>query len=235
MTMRFRARDLDWHSHSRRSVADSTRGLMILAVDKWRWIAAMGAGLLLLVVVFALYSAWSGRRETDAAALLRKAVNQLETSMPGPDDAKHDEGMRLLHEVMTRYATSSAVMEATLRLGTLYYTTGKFEEARSVYITYLDKNPKGRIAFWASIGVGDTFLAQRHYDKAAETYSRLIEEFAGDPLLPVAQLHLARAFRGMKRLKDAHVLYEKIIATYPNTGWAQNAQAELIRRAIGSE
>jgi TolA-binding protein len=188
---------------------------------------------LVLAAVIAVYFAWSGRRETESATLLRKAVSQLEGNpRNGSDATQPDEGIRLLHDVIIRYPRSAAAAEAALRLGTHYYTLGRYNEARTVYTTYLDKNPRGQLAFSAGLGLGDTYLAERNYEKAVETYSRLIEQFGQDPLLPEAQLHLAKAYLGLNRLKDAGALYEKLVATYPNTGWAQSAQAELYKLTL---
>jgi len=83
------------------------------------------------------------------------------------------------------------------------------------------------------MGVADTYLAQRKYDKAVETYSRLIDQFPQEPLLPQAYLNLARAYLDMKKESDATRLYGKVAETYPNTGWARYAQSQvrkLIRR-----
>ena len=231
--MRLRTKNLDWHNSPWRSITEIAKGLAILATEKWKAAVAAAIGLLALGAVIAGYFAWSGRQETDSATLLRKAVSQLEASTRADqDDTKQEVGVRLLREVMSRYARSAAAGEAALRLGTLYYTAGKYDEARTVYTSYLDKNPRGQIAFSAGIGVGDTYLAQRNYEKAVETYSRLIEQFPQEPLLPEAQLHLAKAYLGTNRLKDAGALYEKVVAIYPNTGWAQNAQAELYKLTL---
>lgn len=220
----------DWRADPRHVVTDSTTRVLALVTDRWRWAVGAAIGLLALSIVSAGYFFWSGRKETESAALLRKAVSQLDViSHSGADDAKQTEGLRLLRDVVHRYPRTAAAAEATLRLGAHYYTVGKYNEARTAYTTYLEKNPRGLIAFSAGLGVGDTYLAERNNDKAAETYSRLIEQFAQEPLLPEAQLHLARAYLGMGRLKDAGALYEQIVATYPNTGWAQRAQAELYR------
>lgn len=230
-----RTNNPDWRADPRHVVMDSTTRVLALVTDRWRWAVGAAVGLLVLSIVIAGYFFWSGRKETESAALLRKAVSQLEViSRSGADDAKQTEGLRLLHDVIHRYPRTAAAAEATLRLGTHYYTVGKYNEARTVYTTYLEKNPRGLIAFSAGLGVGDTYLAERNYDKAAETYSRLIEQFAQEPLLPEAQLHLARAYLGMGRLKDAGALYEQIVATHPNTGWAQRAQAESYRSAQSS-
>ena len=214
---------------------ESVRELTTLVVDKWKWAVAAVIGLLALSAVIAGYSAWNSSQEANAGVLLRKAVSRLEAnSQAGQDATKQEEGVRLLQEVMTRYAQSAAAVEATLRLGTLYYTGGKYDEARSVYTAYLGKNPRGRIAFSAGIGVGDTYLAQRNYAKAVDTYSRLIEQFSQEPLLPEAHLHLAIAYLGMNRQKDAGAVYEKLVAAHPNTGWARSAQAELYRLTLTS-
>lgn len=225
----------DWRADPRHVATDSAARVLAVVTDRWRWAVGAAVGLLALSIVIAGYFFWSGRKETESAALLRKAVSQFDViSRSGSDDAKQTEGLQLLHDVVHRYPGTAAAAEATLRLGTYYYTVGKYNEARTAYTTYLEKNPRGLIAFSAGLGVGDTYLAERNHDKAAETYSRLIEQFAQEPLLPEAQLHLAKAYRDMGRLKDAGVLYEQIVATHPNTGWAQRAQAESYKAGRSS-
>ncbi|MBZ0168626.1 Tetratricopeptide TPR_2 [Candidatus Methylomirabilis lanthanidiphila] len=201
-------------------------GFVTFVTDRWKWAVAAAIGLLAVSVLIAGYLAWSGGKETDSATLLRKAVSQLEG---GLEAAKQEEGIRLLQEVTHRYAKSAAAAEATLRLGMHYYTLGSYDEARKAYTAYLEKNPKGQIAFSAGLGLGDTYLAERNYEKAVEIYTRLVEQFHQEPLLPEAQLHLAAAYHGMNRVTEARALHEKIVATYPNTGWAQRSQAELYK------
>jgi outer membrane protein assembly factor BamD (BamD/ComL family) len=228
-----RTKNPDWHVDPQRSATDSATRFATFITGRWKWAVAAVVGLLVLSAAIAGYVAWSGKTETESATLLRKAVSQFEAgSRSGSDAAKQEEGIRLLHEVMNRYPRNAAAAEATLRLGTHYYTVGKYNEARTVYTTYLDKNPRGQIAFSAGLGLGDTYLAERNYEKAVETYSRLIEQFAQEPLLPEAQLHLAKAYLGLNRSKEAGALYEKLVATYPNTGWAQRAQAELYKLGL---
>ncbi len=215
---------------------ESGSGLITFITDRWKGVVVAAVGLLALSAVIAGYLAWDRSKEANAWILLRRAVSRPEAnSQVGQDTTKQAEDVRLLQEVVARYAQSAAAVEATLRLGTFYYTGGKYDEARSVYTTYLSKNPRGRFAFSAGIGVGDAYLAQRNYAKAAETYSRLVEQFSQEPLLPEAQLHLAKAYLGMNRLKDAGTVYEKLVAAYPNTGWARSAQTELYKLSFTSQ
>jgi len=230
---RLRTNNPDWRADPRQIVAGGATRLTAFLTNRWKWAVTAALGLLALFAVIAGYFLWSGRKDTDAATLLQKAATQLEAmTQNGSDEAKQGEGIRLLRAVIERYSTTAAAAEATLRLGTHYYAAGKYGEARSVYTTYLQKNPRGQIAFSAALGVGDTYLAERNYEKAVETYSRLTEQFSQEPLLPEAQLHLAAALLGLNRGKEANELLEKVVATYPNTGWAQRAQSELYRSGL---
>lgn len=227
---RLRTNNPDWRADPRHVVTESATRLIALVTNRWRWVVAAVLGLLALSAVFVGYFAWGSRKETDSATLLRKAVSQLEAiTRSGHDEGKQEEGVRLLHDVVNRYPRTVAAAEATLRLGTHYYTMGKYSEARTAYTNYLEKNPRGLIAFSVGLGVGDTYLAERNYEKATETYSRLIEQFAQESLLPEAELHLATALLGLNREKEAGALLEKVVATHPNTGWAQRAQSELYK------
>ncbi len=220
----------DWYAEQRRSLAAGVRRLATLIAANRKLAAGVAIGVLTIITLIPGYFAWRSKQEGDAAALLFKAVGQLASDTGTAEDVKNQEdGVRLLREVTTRYPRTAAGTEATLRLGTLFYTIGNYDEARTVYQGYLAKNPRGWIAFSVGIGVGDTYLAQGKYDKAVETYSKFIDQFPQEALLPQAYLHLARTYADMKREQDAARLYEKVAEAYPNTGWAQNAQAQLRR------
>lgn len=219
----------------RRSVPSGAIPFPDFIADNWKWAVGAIIGVVVLAVVIGVYMTVSGRTETSSAALLQKAVSQIEVGYRnGSDPTKLEEGIRLLQDVIKRYPKSAAAAEATLRLGTHYYTLGKYADARNTYTAYLEKNPKGQVAFSAGLGLGDAYLAERNYEKAVETYTRLVEQFAQEPLAPEAQLHLAAALRGANRATEGYAIYEKIVATYPNTGWAQRAQSELYRSGLSA-
>lgn len=235
MTMQLHTKRPGWNVGAHRSGAHGAEGFAAFVADWWKWAAAGGIGLVVLSAAIAGYFMWNGRKESDSTALLRKAISRLEAGQQtGQNGAAVEEGLRLVQEVLNRFPATTAAGEATLRLGAHYYTAGKYDEARTTYVAYLGRNPRGRIAFSAGMGVGDTFLAQRNFEKAIETYSQLGERFPQEALLPEAQLHLVSALLGANRLKDALAVCEKIIAAYPNTGWAQRAQAELNRHSLSS-
>jgi TolA-binding protein len=189
------------------------------------WLAGVVIAIAALVVG---YLAWRSKQETNAADQLFRAVTQLVSQgRTGEDAARREEAVRLLRELTSRYPRTAAAAEATLRLGTLHYTLGEYDEARKIYEAYLGKNPRGRVAFAAGIGVGDTYASQEKYDQAIEAYSRLINQFPTEPLLPEAYLNLARAYLKTGRQERAVDLYVKVIEGYPGSGWDKTARSQL--------
>lgn len=222
----------EWYTEQRRSLAAVVRRFTTLVVTNWKAGAGVAIGVIAMLALIGGYFIWGARQEAKAAELLFKAVTQLTSNSGSAEDLKtQEEGLRLLREVTSRYPGTVAAAEATLRLGTHFYTLEKYDEAREVYLAYLARNPEGRVAFSAGMGVGDTYQSQGNYEKAVETYSKLISQFPKEPLLPEAYLNLARGYLHIKKEQEAVRLYEKIAQSYPNTGWAQVAQAQ-IRRLI---
>jgi len=222
------SKTFDWYADRRHSFVAGLRRFRALVVGNWKIGAGLAIGVIVIVALVAGYFVWGNRQEADASDLLFRATRELGSSRRTAEDAaRHEEGVRLLREVTTRYPRTAAAAEATLRLGTLYYTVGEYDEARNVYQGYVTRNPRGRVVFAAGMGVGDAYFSQGKYDKAMETYSQLIDRFPQEALLPEAFLNLARTYVKMSKEQEAMRLYQKVAEGYPNSGWDQNARAQL--------
>lgn len=227
------SKSLDWYADRRHSFVTGLRRFTGLVVGNWKIAAGLAIGVIVIVALVAGYFVWGSRQEADASDLLFRATRELGSSTRTAEDApRQEEGVRLLRELATRYSRTAAAAEATLRLGTLYYTVGEYDEARKVYQGYVANNPRGRVAFAAGMGVGDTYFSQGKYDKAMESYSQLIDRFPKEPLLPEAFLNLAATYVKIHREEEAIRLYQKVTEGYPNSGWDQTARARL-RKLVG--
>ena len=222
------SKTFDWYADRRHSFVAGLRRFRALVVGNWKIGAGLAIGVIVIVALVGGYFVWGSRQEADASDLLFRATRELGSSTRTAEDAaRQEEGVRLLRELTTRYPRTAAAAEATLRLGTLYYTVGEYDEARNVYQGYVTRNPRGRVVFAAGMGVGDAYFSQGKYDKAMETYSQLIDRFPQEPLLPEAYLNLARTYLKMSKEQEAMRLYQKVAEGYPNSGWDQNARAQL--------
>ena len=218
----------DWYADQRHAFVAGLRRFRALVLGNWKIAVGLAAGVVVIVALVAGYFLWGSRQEANASDLLFRATRELGSGTRTAEDAaRQEEGVRLLRELTTRYPRTAAAAEATLRLGTLYYTVGKYDEARNVYQGYMTRNPRGRIVFAAGMGVGDAYFSQGKYDKAMESYSQLIDRFPQEALLPEAFLKLARTYVKMSKEQEAVRLYQKVAEGYPNSGWDQNARAQL--------
>lgn len=222
------SKTFDWYADQRHSFVASLRRFRALVIGSWKMAAGLAIGVIVIVALVTGYFAWGSRQEAHTSDLLFRATRELGSSTQTAEDAaRQEEGVRLLRELTTRYPRTAAAAEATLRLGTLYYTVGKYDEARNVYQGYVTRNPRGRVTFAAGMGVGDTYFSQGKYDKAMENYSQLIDRFPQEPLLPEAYLNLARTYLKMSKEQEAMRIYQKVAEGYPNSGWDQTARAQL--------
>ena len=218
----------EWYADQRHSFVAGLRRSQALVLGNWKIAVGLAFGVIVIVALVAGYFVWGSRQEANASDLLFRATREMGSGTRTPEDAaRQEEGVRLLLELTTRYPRTAAAAEATLRLGTLYYTVGKYDEARNVYQGYMTRNPRGRIVFAAGMGVGDAYFSQGNYDKAMESYSQLIDRFPQEALLPEAFLKLARTYVKMSKEQEAMRLYQKVAEGYPNSGWEQNARVEL--------
>jgi TolA-binding protein len=222
------SKTFDWYADRRNSFVAGLRRFRTLAVGNWKIAAGLAIGVIIIVALVGGYFVWGSRQEADASDLLFRATKELESiTRTAEDAARHEEGVRLLRELTTRYPRSAAAAEATLRLGTMYYTAGNYDEARNVYQGYVTRNPRGRVAFAAGLGVGDAYFSQGKYEQAMESYSQLIERFPQEALLPEAFLNLARTYVKVSKEQEAVRLYQKVADGYPNSGWDRTARAQL--------
>jgi TolA-binding protein len=222
------SKTFDGYADRRHSFVAGLRRFRALVVGDWKIAAGLAICVIVIVALVAGYFVWGSRQEADASDLLFRATRELGSSTRTAEDAaRQEEGVRLLRELTTRYPRTAAAAEATLRLGTLYYTVGEYDEARNVYQGYVTRNPRGRVVFAAGMGVGDAYFSQGKYDKAMESYSQLIDRFPQEPLLPEAYLNLARTYLKMSKEQEAMRIYQKVTEGYPNSGWDQTARAQL--------
>jgi TolA-binding protein len=223
-------KSLDWYLEQQRAVGASLKRLGALVMENRLLAIGVGLGIVALAAGIVGYRIWGRTQEEKAANLLFNAARQLASRGTTAEDVKQqEEAITLLRDVMSRYPGTAAAAEATLRLGNLYYGQERYDEARTTFEAYLAGNPRGRIAFSAGLGIADAYLAQKKYDMAAAAYLRLIGDFPREPLLPEAYFNLARTYVSVGKLQDALRLYERVAEGYPNTAWAQNAQAQIRR------
>jgi tetratricopeptide (TPR) repeat protein len=125
-----------------------------LSRNKWRLSAAVCLVVAVLIVIGAMQSS---RKKNEARAF----EAHLRADTPKEHRAIHREFPRTFYGCIS-------LIEA----GNLLYKEGKFSEARTAYLQFLDARPKSHLRPWVRNLVGATLEAEGKYDRAIRYYKR---------------------------------------------------------------
>jgi TolA-binding protein len=162
------------------------------------------------------------REEEEASRLLSKAYAALKSDQRG-SPGKPEEAIKGFQGVIEQFPGTRSAEEALIALGNLEYDSGKMREALATFDRYLSAFPRGRFRVMAALGKAYAQETTGDIDGAAKTLSQLLEHDKDDPLTGEAYTSLGRLYEEAKKPDDALRVYEKVIETYPQTRWAQNA------------
>ncbi|MFN7134187.1 MAG: tetratricopeptide repeat protein [Myxococcales bacterium] len=182
------------------------------------------AGLLGLVVLFAIGSQVSAGKKTDAGGALARALETARRPVEGSFDQstdpelpkfkthqeKYEELARQLDEVRQKFGGSEAAKTATLYYGDAQFQLGQFDKAIESYEAFL-KNPTGGNAtkVLALEGLGYAYEAKKDYAKASEAFGRMKSE-AGEGFKDRAAYHQARLLELQGKKEEAAAAYQQI-------------------------
>ena len=135
-----------------------------------------------------------------------------------------------LKEVISKHQDNPAVYPARLRLGTLYFNDGKFQEALGVYSALAVSAPVGEVKNLAALNEAYTLEALKKNIEAADKFAMI----GANPTLPEyirdeANFSAGRIYNAEKKIKKAKNCLKSI--DFKNAGmWA--AQGEKLLQRI---
>lgn len=197
------------------------------------------------VVVLALLiwagTAYSNKKEAQAARLLAQAQSLLQSASPetapgqtGVEDRKDDpeakgRGLELLEDVVQNYKRTKASGVARILLGQGYYEQGEYDAAIAVYDAFLvSKNRTAELTAMAWEGLGYAHEAKQDFAEAVTCYEKLTQ-MALSNVQPWAYLGVARCCERLGEYEKALDAYRALLADQPQHPKAQEAQASIAR------
>ena len=183
-------------------------------------IAGAGVVVVVLIVLFVISSNKS--RNQKAAELLGKARVELESG-------EFQAATMGLQSILRSYAGTRAAQEALYLLGNSHYYSRDYDQALRHFQDYVSKYSKADplLLSGAYSGIGDCYMQQEVYDRAAEFYLKAAEKNLDDFIIPIYLLSAARAYSYANQLDKAKETYERIILKYPNSKYVSPARIEL--------
>jgi TolA-binding protein len=186
--------------------------------------AILAAAVVLAIVVTgaAVYWWYQQRQEEEASRILGNAFAAMRGEQAGAP-GKPEEAAKLFQEVVKQYSKTGGSEEALIALGNIQHGAGKTDEALASFEQYLTTFPRGRFTLEAGLGKAYAQEAKGDFQGAAQTLSQALDRNKGDPLAGEAYMSLARVYEELKKPDDATRVYGKVVETYPQSRWAQNA------------
>jgi len=184
-------------------------------VSMWGGIALVGIALL----GASFYNRTVTKREESWS---RYAVAQSYAYSRQPDAAL--EQIRLLTE---EFPASAASSYAHLLSGDILYERGKYKDAAASYDSVVTRPNHAEAVPIALANLALSHEASGDCKSAGDSAQRFLDAYSEHFLAPQAHASLARCLTITGEREKARATFEKMAVLYPNSYWAQWAQARL--------
>jgi len=103
----------------------------------------------------------------------------------------------------------------------------KFDSGRKLMETFLNRYPQDALAVNAAYWVGESYYAEKNYEKAILEFEDIIQKYDDHPKVASAMLKQALAFEGTGDKATARLLLQRVIEEFPLSGEAVIAKQKL--------
>jgi len=110
----------------------------------------------------------------------------------------------------------------------------RYDKAGLAFRGFLEKYPDGRYAHIAQYWLAEASYAQRDFKTAIVDYQNLIDNYAGSPKRAEAMLKIGYCYYELKDYPKAQATLEQLLASYPSTTEAGQAQNLLQKIKINN-
>ena len=107
------------------------------------------------------------------------------------------------------------------------YTQGRYALAISGFQDVLASDPRGDLADNAHYWVGESYFAQRQYDRAIDSFDTVVRDYPNSNKRSDAYLKKAMSLENMDRRSEAMLMYELVIEQFPRTQHQRIARSRL--------
>ena len=102
-----------------------------------------------------------------------------------------------------------------------------FTAARQLFETFVSRFPNHSLVVNAQYWIGETYYGDKKYENAILQFQDVISLFPQHPKVPAALLKQGLAFHALGDVRNARIILEKVVASYPDSGEADKARQRL--------
>ncbi|MBI4386398.1 MAG: tetratricopeptide repeat protein [Elusimicrobia bacterium] len=202
------------------AIADYTGVALSWVQENREKVLGIGGAVLAAAILGGLFIYRTFQGRTDAWERLAVAQSYAYQGQAG-------QALEQINALQLQARRTPAAGFGMLFAGDVLYRAGKYREAADTYQKILDEGvPKSLFPF-ALGNLGLTQEAAGDCRRAAATGQQFLDAYQDHFLAPPVHASLARCIETLGDKEKAKAAYERISLLYPDTPWAQWAQARL--------
>ena len=140
---------------------------------------------------------------------------------------KPEDGVKILDEVITSYANTSASFRASIAKAQHLSDIGNYKDAEDILIKLLISPKPKELEQFAFPLLTKVQENAGKYKEAILNYNDFLKKFPNSYLVPSMMQDLAMLYEITNMAKEAKTTYEKITVQFPATNWSAKAQQRL--------
>jgi tetratricopeptide (TPR) repeat protein len=196
-------------------------------------ILSLGAAILVAAAYFSI-DYFLEKKETAAESAFSKVYLSYSTTSSDTSLSEQEVEEKLMsvadeyREVIEQYPKSSAASRSAYYIGNIMYRFEKYEEALLSYQQGALIKPKGYSALLSLQGEASCHEQMGEYEKAENSYNRIIDLYTDSFLIPMVRFSLAQIYEKQARYEDARNEYDRIVTDYSWSSWAGLAEKKIL-------
>src|SRR4030042_4300783 len=194
---------------------------------------AVGAGVVLVLLLFVFFFQKWGKKNTEDAYQMLSSVLETYQMVSSPYREGSPQEYKIIlerfNEVITKFPKTPGGKLAVLYKGNVHSRLAEFDEAIKAYESYLEKAGKEKLyRAFAMEGLGYSYEGKRDYEKAIDAYQKLIDLREAFQLAD-AHLGMGRCYEKVGKTRDALEHYRSFINASP-----KSQMANIVLRKISN-
>jgi tol-pal system protein YbgF len=162
-------------------------------------------------------------RLEDAVTLINRAAGAMESRSGGrrvPGDTTQADTSRQTGGLDCQKIYNAAYSD---------FVKERFEMAVTGFRNFIGTCPNNALADNAQYFVGESYMAQKEYDRAQAAYEKMINDYPASEKMAAGKLKLGRALYEQRQRTKARKYFEDVVKNYPGTDEAKEA-ADMLER-----
>jgi TolA-binding protein len=142
-----------------------------------------------------------------------------------------------LKELLAREEAGPEDLDLAYEVGTMYVETGRADKARSRFEKIVAQDPENKTGHLPStlMQLGFIHLTAQQAEEAITLFNRVTEEYPDSPEARKCAVYVGDANHLLDNVDGAVAAYRHVIATYPGTPEAEEAQKKLSQLTMFEE